>query len=112
MAAHSSILAWIIPWAKKPGGLPSMGSQKVGQDRMTKHSHILLLQGIASLEPSMRVSSSHSQQCCPLVSHKNKSGETGSELLLSCLQPVIASFEFCRQKHLRLLTRGIKVLTV
>ena len=58
MAAHSSILAWIIPWTKKPGGLPSMGSQKVGQDRMTKHSHILLLQGIASLEPSMRVSSS------------------------------------------------------
>ena len=28
MAAHSSILAWEIPWTEKPGGLQSMGSQK------------------------------------------------------------------------------------
>ena len=28
MATHSSILAWEIPWAEKPGGLQSMGSQK------------------------------------------------------------------------------------
>ena len=27
MATHSSILAWEIPWAEKPGGLYSMGSQ-------------------------------------------------------------------------------------
>ena len=26
---HSSILAWRIPWTEKPGGLPSMGSQRV-----------------------------------------------------------------------------------
>ena len=30
MAAHSSILAWRIPWTEEPGRLPSMGSQKVG----------------------------------------------------------------------------------
>ena len=29
MATHSSILAWKIPWAKKPGRLQSMGSQRV-----------------------------------------------------------------------------------
>ena len=29
MATHSSILAWRIPWAEKPGGLQSMGSQRV-----------------------------------------------------------------------------------
>ena len=29
MATHSSILAWRIPWTKKPGGLQSMGSQSV-----------------------------------------------------------------------------------
>ena len=29
MATHSSILAWIIPWTEKPGGLQSMGSQRV-----------------------------------------------------------------------------------
>ena len=27
MAAHSSILAWRIPWIEEPGGLQSMGSQ-------------------------------------------------------------------------------------
>ena len=32
MATHSSILAWKIPWTEKPGGLQSMGSQKVGHD--------------------------------------------------------------------------------
>ena len=28
-AVHSSILAWRIPWTEKPGGLLSMGSQRV-----------------------------------------------------------------------------------
>ena len=28
MAAHSSILAWEIPWIEEAGGLQSMGSQK------------------------------------------------------------------------------------
>ena len=32
MAAHSRILAWIIPWTAEPGRLPSMGSQRVGHD--------------------------------------------------------------------------------
>ena len=30
MAIHSSILAWIIPWTEEPGGLQSMGWQRVG----------------------------------------------------------------------------------
>ena len=30
MATHSSILAWRIPWTEEPGGLQSMGSQRVG----------------------------------------------------------------------------------
>ena len=32
MAAHSSILAWRIPWTEVPGGLQSMGSQRVRHD--------------------------------------------------------------------------------
>ena len=32
MATHSSILAWGIPWTEDPGGLQSMGSQRVGHD--------------------------------------------------------------------------------
>ena len=29
MATHSSILSWRIPWTEEPGGLPSMGLQRV-----------------------------------------------------------------------------------
>jgi len=32
MAAHSSILAWRIPWTEEPGGLQSMELQRVGHD--------------------------------------------------------------------------------
>ena len=32
MATHSSILAWEGPWTEEPGGLQSMGSQKVRHD--------------------------------------------------------------------------------
>ena len=32
MATHCSILAWKIPWMEVPGGLQSMGSQRVGHD--------------------------------------------------------------------------------
>ena len=32
MATHSSILAWRIPWTEEPGGLQSMGSQRVRHD--------------------------------------------------------------------------------
>ena len=32
MATHSSVLAWTIPGTGEPGGLPSMGSHRVGHD--------------------------------------------------------------------------------
>ena len=32
MATHSTVLAWRIPGTGEPGGLPSMGSHRVGQD--------------------------------------------------------------------------------
>ena len=35
MAAQSSIHAWEIPWTEEPGGLQSMGLQRVGHDRVT-----------------------------------------------------------------------------
>ena len=38
MATHCSILAWRIPWTKEPGGLQSMGPQKVGHDWATSLS--------------------------------------------------------------------------
>ena len=32
MATHSSVLAWSIPGTREPGGLPSLGSHRVGHD--------------------------------------------------------------------------------
>ena len=45
IATHSSDIAWKIPWTEEPGGLQSMGSQRVRHrhDRATEHmytSHI------------------------------------------------------------------------
>ena len=36
MATHSSILAWRISWTEEPGGLQSMGLQRVGHDLATE----------------------------------------------------------------------------
>ena len=38
MATHFSILAWKIPWTEEPGGLQSMGSQRVRHDWVTGHT--------------------------------------------------------------------------
>ena len=32
MATHSSVPAWRIPWPEEPGGLQSMGSQRIGHN--------------------------------------------------------------------------------
>ena len=40
MATHSSVLVWRIPGMAEPGGLPSMGSHRVG------HSHYRILSSI------------------------------------------------------------------
>ena len=36
VATHSSILAWEVPWTEEPGGLQSMGSQRVEHNLATK----------------------------------------------------------------------------
>ena len=38
MEPHSSTLAWKIPWMEEPGGLQSMGSLRVGHDKVTSLS--------------------------------------------------------------------------
>ena len=45
MATHSSILAWRIPWTEEPGGLQSLGLQRVRQDWATEQAcvHTLFL---------------------------------------------------------------------
>ena len=41
MATHSSNIAWKILWMEQPGRLQSMGLQRVGLDRVIKHSTVL-----------------------------------------------------------------------
>ena len=37
-ATHSSILTWRIPWTEEPGGLESMGPQRIGHNRASNHA--------------------------------------------------------------------------
>ena len=39
MSAHSSTLAWEIPWTEETGGLQSTGLQRFGHDWVTVHIH-------------------------------------------------------------------------
>ena len=49
MATHSSILAWRIPWTEEPGGLHSIGLQRVGYDWSNlAHTHYSLVKKIRS----------------------------------------------------------------
>ena len=41
MATHSNILAWRIPWTEEPGGLQSMGFQRLGHDWACTHARIV-----------------------------------------------------------------------
>ena len=46
MVTHSRILAWEIPRTEEPGGLQTMGSQRVGHDLVTKQQ---ILRSLSSL---------------------------------------------------------------
>ena len=39
MAIHSNVLVWEIPWTEEPGGLESVGSERVTHDLATEHAH-------------------------------------------------------------------------
>ena len=41
MAAHSSVLAWRIPWTEEPGGLQSIGLKESDTKQLSTHMHIL-----------------------------------------------------------------------
>ena len=51
MATHSSILAWEIPWTEEPGGLQSMGSQRVRHDLATKQQQSVFMMPLSQFVP-------------------------------------------------------------
>ena len=45
MATHSNILAWEVPWIEEPGGLQSIGSQKVRlEEQLKSNSSMSMMQ--------------------------------------------------------------------
>ena len=50
MATHSSILAWKIPRTEEPGGVQSMGSQRVRHDFVTAHQQEMLLKAAGQVD--------------------------------------------------------------
>ena len=50
MATYSSILAWKIPWTGVPGGLYSMGSQRVEHDCATEYTNTLKMVKLRMLQ--------------------------------------------------------------
>ena len=58
MADHSSILAWKIPWTEEPGGLQSMGLQKVGHDWACTHitdNNVVMVSGAQQSESAIHI---------------------------------------------------------
>ena len=67
MATHSSTLAWKIPWAEEPGGLQSMGSLGVGQDRVTSLSLFTFMHWRRKWQPTPMFLPGESQEPGSLV---------------------------------------------
>ena len=56
MATHSSVLAWGVPGTGEPGGLPSLGSHRVGHDRSDLAAAAECLAGNGSVRPHVAAS--------------------------------------------------------
>ena len=50
VATHSCVLGRITPWTEEPGGLQSMGSQRVGYECAPVHAHIYSYSGFRTTE--------------------------------------------------------------
>ena len=86
MAPHSSTLAWKIPWAGEPGGLQSMGSQRVGHDWSDwarTHARIPLEALCPELDLRYTCPSLH---CCFLILYKFQ---------VCCILHFISSWLWC-----------------
>ena len=98
MAPHSNALAWKIPWMEEPGGLQSMGSQRVGHDWATTLTQLLyrtvVVFAIHAHESATGVHVSPSWTPLPPPSPSHPSGSsqcTGPEHPVSCIEPGLQS---------------------
>ena len=100
LATYSSILAWKIPWTEEPGGLQSMGSQRVGHDWVSTHTHTL-----RSVLWPLKKSILYTPQKKEGGEHLNKGGRIVllSTLLRPGLWRTVSSYwsRICREKEPR-----------
>ena len=81
METHSSILAWRIPWTEEPGGLQSMGSQRVGHDWVTS-LHVVIYLGAEGISGSFCTSINFLKNCQTIlqssctISHSHRSNQS------------------------------------
>ena len=67
MATHFGIRAWRIPWTEEPGGLQSMGSQRVGHNLVTEQQLSYILYKICVMkEVKVLVIQSYPTLCDPV----------------------------------------------
>ena len=66
MATHSRILAWRTPWTEEPGGLESMGSQRVGHDWAT-NTFIIIQCPCLSFLCQVGLCRYHVEGCCFII---------------------------------------------
>ena len=87
MATHSSILAWKTPWTEEPGGLQSMGSQRVGHDLVTEQQLKFggFLGGTSGEESTCQCGTCKRRAFSPWVG-KLPWRRNGSPLQYSCLE--------------------------
>ena len=85
MATHSSILAWRIPWTEEPGGLQSMGPQRVRHDLATSLSFLSFFSVIVHIGSDaegncMPIAASKSLQSCPTLCNPMDDSPPGSSV--------------------------------
>ena len=86
MATHSSIFAWRIPWTEEPGGLQSMGLQRVGHDWNDWTQFFILSDEVSLFTPRVRtgpVTCSGTMECnisVPKLNFKRPSCTLGTLL--------------------------------
>ena len=59
MATHSSISAWEIQWTEEPGGIQFLGSQRVGNNRVTKQQQRVRLKQKETVESGFSYKRGH-----------------------------------------------------
>ena len=93
-ATYSSILAWEIPWTEEPGGLQTMGSQRVGHDLATERQqedklHSDLRCWLSTMELIVEDTTSHSLRGDSLMRHRHAVDRQIHEGMNPCLARVI-----------------------